>query len=312
VDNAGNAVIDNAGVWSVNAVDHVISGISCLSTGGTTSFCAAVDRGGNLLTTANEWTTVSSKTSIGGTLNSVSCSNTSFCALVAKSGKATIWQGQGGFQTTQPDTNPLLGVSCFTASTTQRCWAVDKVGNTVSYNGTSWSASTKIDGTKILEGVSCLSGPPNNASYCSVVDSTGDILTFNGTSWSLPINIDGTKVMKSVACTSSSVCVAVDSSGTIFRTTNDWAAGSVTSVKVGTAMDSLSCDNTTTCQSVNGNGKAFWTTNQWTTSSSAKIDSHTLEGISCWGATNCSAVDGAGFALTSDNDWINTSVVAID
>jgi hypothetical protein len=230
---------------------------------------------------------------------------------VAKSGNATIWQGSGDYQTTAVDTKSLTSVSCTTVVTSELCWAVDHSGNVVSYNGTSWSTqATDIDGSHVLESVSCLTAS-NNVSDCSAVDNAGNVLTYNGTSWSAAINIDSTKTLVSVSCTSSTVCVAVDTAGKVFTTTDDWASGSIESKKVGSQSESMSCANTTTCQLVNSVGDVRWTTNQWFSSTQLTIDSRTLESVSCWGTTNCSAVDSGGYALTTDNDWTNTSVVKI-
>jgi hypothetical protein len=83
---------------------------------------------------------------------------------------------------------------------------VDLVGNAETYNGTSWSAPTKI--ADRLNAVSC-----PTSSFCVAVDSSGDALTYNGTSWSAPTKIDGNNVLRSVSCPTSTFCVAVDQNG---------------------------------------------------------------------------------------------------
>jgi hypothetical protein len=83
---------------------------------------------------------------------------------------------------------------------------VDEKGNALTYNGSSWSAPTNIDGTNALLSVSCAS-----SSFCVTVDEKGNALTYNGSSWSAPTDIDGTRFLSSVSCPSSSFCVAVDS-----------------------------------------------------------------------------------------------------
>jgi hypothetical protein len=288
----------------------VLSGISCLSTGGSGSFCAAVDHVGNFLTTSNEWSSFQS-TKMGDKLTGVSCTSTTFCVAVASTGKASIWQN-GAITTTSVDTKGLNSVSCALLSSTPVCWAVDEMGKGVYYNGSTWSSPSNADGGGVESLKSVSSLVPSTTLSCSVVDAGGNVVTYNGTSRSSQTNLSGTKSLKAVSCTSATVCVAFDSAGYVYTTTNDWASGSILSKKVMGGADSVSCVNTTDCQATNSVEKVYWTTNQFFSASSKRIDTHTINSISCWGTTNCSAVDSGGQAVTSDNDWSSTSVVQID
>ena len=71
-------------------------------------------------------------------------------------------------------TNKLSSVSCPTASF---CAAVDQQGNTLTYNGTSWSAPTNVDSSP-MDSVSC-----PTPSFCTALDFSGRALTYNG-GWS--------------------------------------------------------------------------------------------------------------------------------
>ena len=88
------------------------------------------------------------------------------------SSRQMIDQGAGGFAVV------LTSVSCPSASF---CVAVDNAGNALTYNGSSWSSPSNIDGSSSINSVSCPS-----ASFCIAVDNAGNALTYNGSSWSSP------------------------------------------------------------------------------------------------------------------------------
>ena len=83
----------------------------------------------------------------------------------------------------------------------------------MTYNGSSWSAPTNIDGGNILGlvSVSC-----SSASFCVAVDFDGNAMTYNGSSWSVPVGIkSGGQFLSSVSCPSESFCAAVDDAGNV-------------------------------------------------------------------------------------------------
>jgi hypothetical protein len=84
---------------------------------------------------------------------------------------------------------------------------VDWGGNTLTYNGSSWTAPANLDGNA-LTSVSCPS-----ASFCAAVGDSGDALTYNGSSWTNSTGVYGGSEGASVSCTSSSFCVATDAHG---------------------------------------------------------------------------------------------------
>jgi hypothetical protein len=87
------------------------------------------------------------------------------------------------------------------------CVAVDNGGDAFTYNGSSWSSPSDIDGTLHLSSVSCPS-----ASFCVALDFS-DALIYNGSSWSSPAEIDEGNGLDSVSCPSASFCAAVDEFG---------------------------------------------------------------------------------------------------
>ena len=75
----------------------------------------------------------------------------------------------------------LNSVSCPTASF---CITVDRMGDFLTYNGSSWSSPDEIDQNGLYS-VSC-----PTASFCAAVDGKGNALTYKGSSWSSPDSID--------------------------------------------------------------------------------------------------------------------------
>jgi hypothetical protein len=86
---------------------------------------------------------------------------------------------------------------------------VDVHGNALSYNGSTWSAPSKVDGSNEMVSVSC-----HGTTFCLAVDLRGDALSYGGSKgWSKPAKIDSYYDMPSVSCPSRTFCVAVDSVG---------------------------------------------------------------------------------------------------
>ncbi len=65
---------------------------------------------------------------------------------------------------------------------------------------------------------------------------------YNGTSWSTPTDVDSTRTIKAVACPSSSLCVAVDTSG-YAPTYNGTSWSTPSDIDGSNALEALSCAN---------------------------------------------------------------------
>jgi hypothetical protein len=181
-------------------------------------------------------------------------------------------------------------VSCATASF---CVAVDGIGDAVTYDGTSWSATT-IDPETSLISVSC-----PTASFCVADDANGDVLTYDGSSWSAPDNVDTAGYgLGSVSCPTSSFCAAVDEGGDVL--TYDGSAWSETdNVDANQDLFTVSCVSATFCVALDANaGDAFvYDGGDWAVSTT-QIDPNFPDSVSCVSATLCVAVDQDGDALT--------------
>ena len=204
---------EDAAVWDGTSwsAPMTLSGSEALQAVGcaTMTFCVAVDGFGTALyydgsgwsATPNDW----------GSVNSISCTNPSFCVSVR--GGVSIWNGS---EWTRPQvygtTSSLNSVSCPTVTF---CAAVDSTGQAIEYNGSTWagpqnleSVSSSLFGGPSLTGVSCTS-----ASFCIAVDTTGKAFTWNGTAWSAGVEADPGHAFTAISCSAQTVCTATDKQG---------------------------------------------------------------------------------------------------
>ena len=96
----------------------------------------------------------------------------------------------------------LISVSCPTASF---CMALNFDGDSLIYNGTSWSAGPAVDAGDALSSVSCVS-----STFCAALDFNGRGFIYKGHSWSAPTTLNAGAAMPSVSCATTTFCVAVD------------------------------------------------------------------------------------------------------
>jgi hypothetical protein len=84
------------------------------------------------------------------------------------------------------------------------------------WNGSQFSARTKIDSSPADGQVSCAS-----QDFCAVIDANGNAMTFNGSSWSAPDPIDSGVVqpLATVSCPAVGWCTAMDGFGQAFTYT---------------------------------------------------------------------------------------------
>jgi RHS repeat-associated protein len=166
--------------------------------------------------------------------------------------------------------------------------------------GVAWGSPSTIDGTKVINSVSCAS-----STFCVAVDANGNAVKYTGT-WGTASSIDGTKVINSVSCASSTFCVAVDANGNAVKYTGTW--GSASSIDSTTSIASVSCPSSTFCEAVDASGNALkYNGSTW---SSSVIDRHkVLEAVSCQSSTFCEAVDNAGNVLKyNGSSWTSSNV----
>jgi hypothetical protein len=125
--------------------------------------------------------------------------------------------------------------------------------------------------------------------------------------WSAPAIFDAGNAPSAVSCASEFLCVAVDSQGNTFSTSDPTAAlpsWSKTERDHGEAFTAVSCAPAGPCVAVDGGGYASvgFRSGSPTWSAPTPIDAgKALTGISCLSASLCVAVDDKGEVLTSTN-----------
>jgi hypothetical protein len=181
------------------------------------------------------------------------------------------------------------------------CLAVDGIGDTWEYNGSTWAAVPSA--ATGLASVSCVS-----SSFCmAVANGPSEAFTFNGTSWSAAQSLGGTSAPASVSCVSTTFCVAVDETGHAFTYTGSWAGPA--DIDPGQILTSVSCAGTTLCVAVDLSGNGVVYDGSWL--SPAPVDGHALNAVSCPVTTACVAVDDHGGAVAYDgSSW--SPVTSID
>jgi RHS repeat-associated protein len=143
--------------------------------------------------------------------------------------------------------DPLV-ISC---PSTSFCATVDANGRVVTYNGTSWSSASDVDGSNNFKGISC-----PNSSFCAAVDTTGHVVTYNGTSWASAVDIDGSTTTYGVSCPISLFCVAVDNAGNVL-TYNGTSWSSASDVDGAKTLNAISCPSLSFCQAVDSSGNVL-------------------------------------------------------
>jgi hypothetical protein len=223
--------------------------------------------------------------SIGGSVDDVSCPTTKFCAAIGSfetvsdfETYAETWDGNQWNVTTIPDpsTTNLSAVSC---SSAKACTAVGSAGNAgtgfvtlaLRWDGTNWTAQATPnqagagEGT-YFTGVSCPS-PKFCMAAGAYRDSSGNQFPFaakwNGTTWvaTTAPNPTGYTIsgLNRVSCTSATACVAVGSQGpsnpTALAEVWDGTSWTIHDPTFGTdftdaSFGGVSCQTPTSCMAV--------------------------------------------------------------
>lgn len=260
----------------------------------TSGFCAAVDNAGDAVLFQHG--NWGAPAGINGTavLSSVSCLSSASCVAVSLNGSAFVYSG--GSWSSTGDIDSGNGIATVSCPSSTFCMAGDNAGNVLTYDGHSWSVPNAVDSNATISAVSCTS-----SSFCVAVDNLGNALVYSDGSWTSNRDIDGSTPLNAVSCASASFCMATDATGNAlqFDGTN-WSNPS--SVDAGNSINSVSCPVTGFCAAVAGVGNdqggdaLTYSGGAW--SPPARIDTTGLDGVSCASASFCVAVDDGGQAFT--------------
>jgi hypothetical protein len=297
---------------------------------GATAACAG-GAGAATATAQEGGASWSALTAIGASLNlaAVSCPTSTFCAIAsdsdAKYDAGTMYTVSGTTLSKPTVISQYHGspdsVSCTTSSF---CVAIDNAGSVYSFNGTAWSKPQEIDSIPPANqtAVSCAS-----SAFCAAIDDSGDVELFNGTRWTKSSEIDpsggGYKAQNcasnqegtcgapaAISCASSSFCVAVDGTGSVFSFNgSNWS--SAAAVDQQASIVALSCaPSSSFCVAIDSvGGTAMFNGTSW--SVPTQIGGSGLDSVSCPSSDYCVAIDDSGDALRfNGTSWSPPAVVA--
>jgi hypothetical protein len=248
----------------------------------------------------------------GGSLNSVSCPTTSFCAAVDGNGDvltSTDPAGGPGTWTLAPVGTSSLGFTAISCPSPSLCLASETLTGDV-YVSTdptggagAWSATTvdSTDGATLYD-ITC-----PTAALCLTVDGGADVYTTTDPvqgSWSEdPVDPDG--YLNNVTCAGAGLCIAV---GTGLSTSTD-PAGGTGAWRTSTAVSggSATCPRTSLCLIGGGEDDISVSTDPAggpsTYTDHDLVDPHwpfaTITGIACPGTNDCLAVDNEGDVMAT-------------
>jgi hypothetical protein len=142
--------------------------------------------------------------------SAISCaSSASFCVVVTglwKMSSDAIVYEDGIWRAPTVLGGPARDFDSVSCTSPSFCIAVDVVGDADVYNGSVWSAPSKVAPDIGLSSVSCAS-----PSFCVAVGTDGSrgvAVTFDAGSWSAPVRVSDEGPLEAVSCPTTSFCVA--------------------------------------------------------------------------------------------------------
>ena len=307
-----------------------LDGVSCASE----SFCLAAGFAGQghgaIKPIIERWsgrslTTLSSPSTPGAALSSISCPSASSCMVVGRDGLDTYsehWSGRGWQveRTPSPSSsgNDILNaVSC---PSTTNCWAAGlKNGGTPvvavlveHWNGVSWSivgapapAGSALAGLSCASGANCWAVGERNASA-----GPPALLAehWNGATWSM-VGVPGASGdLLAVSCRRASSCWGTGTSGNDLIVRFESGTWRRATAPARATFDAVDCASARDCWAVGGQG-AQWNGRTWTTASAATGGGNLL-GISCSTSTLCLAVGTVGQSVTAQRGFADVTRAA--
>lgn len=245
----------------------------------------------------------------GGTVISVSCSDSAQCTAVDLAGQEITYNpsqtNNNVIKTASIDgTEPLQAVSCSSAG---QCTAGDVAGNEVTFDPTTGHIDTKqtVDPENSFYGLDCTSD-----TQCVGTDHNGNAVIFNPQSPSIDrFQIDATYHTERVSCWNNGTeeCTAVDDHGNEITFNTGGTVVKTAAVDLGTTLYAVACQGDgSLCTAIGTDGKAVDFAPLTGTPTTVAVSTHPLYSLSCTSATACEVVDQQGNAYTV-NPTANTT-----
>lgn len=329
-DDIDESTDPEAGVWTNTPVGFTQQPIAISCPAATV--CVALSNSGQVAISsdpaAGEWTLAPSLPNVS--FRYLSCPNESLC--VAAGGGDIAWTDNvvaGDWRVTMFDNLDLVALSCPTTTlcvaldndltpTADGTYALDPVVSTAPAGG-SWSVDppvvTSDEGTADdeLSGFSCSAAGQCVAGYGLGVYTAP---ASNLDHWSfVPLGQRLFTQIGDVTC-AQTLCVAVDSAGHAFTSTDPAGGPSAWNTDLVAGVDPLSaiaCSRAALCAAVDVSGHAFTTSTPRAGRAAwrlATLDSpHPLTAVTCTGRVLCVAVDAVGDAFTQvGGRWRHASI----
>ena len=238
---------------------------------------------------------------MGGSIDSVSCSNKAFCVAVA-AGKAAVYNGH--VWSSAMRIGPMgdgYKVSCPTSTFCAAVGANEIAGKPsalLTFNSHSWTPyKTTSTGTidDRLLGVSC-----STPQFCMATNFDGQILSFNGTRWT-PSHSSAPKFLISVSCTASKFCMAVTTSGDSMTFHNgSWSLPKFIPAFKSAGAYSVSCVSESECSVIGLSGAVTtWISGRWSSPLTVFPGGYVAGvAISCSTGNNCVVVNDRGMSAS--------------
>jgi hypothetical protein len=189
-------------------------------------------------------------------------------------------------------------VSCVSATF---CMGIDLAsGSAESWNGTTWSAPTRLETGPYLDSGYQIQVSCSSVSFCLAADATGNAWTFDGSTWSAAGSVSiGDESVTALSCVSPTFCMAgVGAQESVFNGST-WSAPLL--VASDDEIESLSCPSDAFCMAVTRSGMAYTYTSSGWDSGYAFDTPYQAVSVSCASATFCAAVGVAGQAVIYSN-----------
>jgi hypothetical protein len=267
-----------------------VQGLSCPST----SFCAAIDVNGDMVTfNGGVWGAPAPESLQGGQiLQAISCTSASFCAGIDGNEDAYVYNGQGWSAPSKLTTDPgddgtVTSVSCGSSTF---CVAVGGYTSDESftYDGGTWGpadtfyTSAGAD-TTYATTISCA------GNLCAAGDFKGQLFTLSVGVWSGPTPTVTNHTIFSVSCGAGLFCVASADGSTFAFNGGVWSAATSSP-----PIMTLACVDAAFCEGLAGEGASTYDGSSWGT----LVSDVNGPAVSCATATFCVAAGAAGAVFT--------------
>jgi hypothetical protein len=305
-DTNGNVKSYDGTSWTF--VDEVVPSfnstqVSCVSS----TFCLLANGGNEFaLLSGGSWHSIQSP-ALQNSPVTLSCTSSTFC-LVADYNDVSIFDGSNFSSptTVEQSQDSPNSVSC---PTSIFCMIVDGVGNSLTYNGSTFAAPkpAETDFRYPISSVSCTSSSFCEAGTGTSVSGNGKVLNYSSGTWAEDF---GNWNVFEMSCVSNIFCVAAQGGQ---LNTYDGSTWSQQYFSLYPSLSGVSCTSPTFCVAVTYTGR-FSRFNGTTWTDPATFDSASSPGplhVSCASSTFCIAVDQLGQAFKyNGSTW--SSATAID